>query len=298
MKCGQTIVHLQFHGIRRMRGLIPLAALFAMLWAPGVLQAKPKINIMLCTPGGGQVPFYLWWSTTGTPNASNYIWISLYDTNGNLLPGYPTEDGTDYVIPASQTTDPPCPLTNPTGSEPDEAPGAVAVALSVSGDWNSASGGPEAVAAAGKVNSFKNIALKVDKTRTLDVRHWEKRLPAGQANKYTVLFEVRNSTKQQAKMRFVYGVFTKSDPERGHIIPVKQRDTRGRLRIFNMLTHAGAPDYLIPANTPRDAPIVVSDLEVDLTKDVKPTDYVYLDVWAIDLTNHEQYPLNRIQVRP
>jgi hypothetical protein len=298
MKCGRTIVRLQFLGIRRMRGLIPLVALFAVLWAPGVLQAKPKINIMLCAAGGGQVPFYLWWSTTGTPNASNYIWTSLYDDNGNILPGYPTEDETDYIIPASQTTDPPCPLTSPTGSEADLAPGACVVCLSVSGDWNSASAGPETVAAVGNVKPFKNIALKVDKTRTLDVRHWEKRLPPGQSNKYTVLFEVRNSTKQQAKMRFVYGVFAKSDPERGHIIPVKQRDTRGRLRIFNTLTHGGAPDYIIPANTPRDAPIVVSDLEVDLTKDVKPTDYIYLDVWAIDLTNHEQYPLNRIQVRP
>jgi len=146
MKCGRTIVRVQFQGIRGMRGLIPLVALFAVLLAPCALQAKPKINIMLCTPGGGQVPFYLWWSTNGTPNASNYIWTTLYDDNGNVLPGYPTEDETDYIIPASQTTDPPCPLTNPTGSEADLATGAVAVALSVSGDWNSSSAGPEAVA--------------------------------------------------------------------------------------------------------------------------------------------------------
>ena len=138
---------------------------------------------------------------------------------------------------------------------------------------------------------IKKVAIKVNKTPTLNVRHWERRLPPGQSNKYTVLFEVRNSTKQQAKMRFVYGVFAKTDPERGHIIPVKQRDTRGNLHMFNTLTHGGAADYTIPANTPIDAPFVVSDLEIDLTKGVKPTDYVYVDVWAIDLTNHEHYPL-------
>ena len=254
---------------------------------------------MICTPGGGQCPFYLWWSTNGTPNASNYIWTSLYDDNGNILPGYPTDDPNHLYHSGQPDGSGDVSLEFPTGSEADQAPGACVGRPQLSRETGiAARRDPKHVAAAGNVDRFKNIALKVNKTRTLDVRHWEKRLPPGQSNKYTVLFEVRNSTKQQAKMRFVYGVFAKSDPERGHIIPVKQRDTRGRLRIFNTLTHGGAPDYLIPANTPRDAPVVVSDLEVDLTKDVKPTDYIYLDVWAIDLTNHEQYSLDRIQVRP
>ena len=68
--------------------------------------------------------------------------------------------------------------------------------------------------------------------------------------------------------------------------------------MFNTLTHGGAADYTIPANTPRDAPFVITDLDIDLSKGVKPTDYVYVDVWAIDLTNHEHYPLDRIQVKP
>ena len=202
-----------------------LAAVLAVFGAPGAVEAKPQINIMLCAVQGGSVPFYLWWSSTGTQNAPNYIWTYLYDSNGNTLAGYPVEDQSDYVIPTTQTTAAACPLTAPTGSESTQAPGAATVVLNCSGDWNGCSAGPEYIASQGGSQVIKKVAIKVNKTPTLNVRHWERRLPPGQSNKYTVLFEVRNSTKQQAKMRFVYGVFAKTDPERGHIIPVKQRDT-------------------------------------------------------------------------
>jgi hypothetical protein len=299
MKCGLTIVGPLSHRNRGICGLILLTAILVVFGAPRAVEAKPQINIMLCSVQSGSVPFYLWWSTEGTKNASNYIWTYLYDSNGNVLGGYPVEDPNDYVIPTTQTTQATCPLSAATGSESAQALGAASVVLNCSGDWNGCSAGPEPVSPGGGDQVIKNkVSLKVNKPRTLNVRHWERRLPPGQSNKYTVLFEVRNSTKQQAKMRFVYGVFAKTDFERGHIMPVKQRDTRGNLHMFNTLTHGGAADYTIPANTPFDAPFVVSDLEIDLTKGVKPTDYVYVDVWAIDLTNHEHYPLDRIQVKP
>jgi hypothetical protein len=299
MKCGLTIVRPPSRQNRGICGLILLTAILVVCSAPSAVEAKPQINIMICSVQSNSVPFYLWWTTTGTPKAPNYIWTYLYDSSENVLAGYPIEDPTDYVIPTTQTTPATCPLSAATGGESTLAPGAASVVLNCSGDWNGASAGPESVGTNGGSQVIRNkVSLKVNKTRTLNVRHWERRLPAGKSNKYTVLLEVRNSTKQQAKMRFVYGVFAKTDPERGHIIPVKQRDTRGNLHMFNTLTHGGAFDYMIPANTPIDAPFVVTDLDIDLSKGVQPTDYVYVDVWAIDLTNHEHYPLDRIQVRP
>jgi len=299
MKCGLTIVRSQSHAPSVCGRVVLLAATLVVCGAPNSVEAKPQINIMICPVQGGSVPFYLWWSTNGTPNAPNYIWTYLYDSNGDVLAGYPVEDLNNYVIPTTQTNAVPCPLTSPTGSESTQASTAVTVVLNCSGDWNGCSAGPEEVGTNGSSQAIRTkVSLKANNASTLNVRHWERRLPAGQLNKHTVLFEIRNSTKQQAKMRFVYGVFAKTDPERGHIIPLKQRDARGNLRIFNALTHSGAPDYTIPANTPLDAPFVVSDLEIDVSKGVKPTDYVYVDVWAIDLTNHEHYPLDRIQVKP
>jgi hypothetical protein len=86
----------------------------------------------------------LYWSTTGTKNAPNYIWTYLYDVNGNLLSGYPVEDPTDYVIPATQTS---TTCTTATGAEPDNASGAASVVLNVTGEWNPNSTGSEACGA-------------------------------------------------------------------------------------------------------------------------------------------------------
>ena len=105
MKCGLTIVRPRSHRNRGICGLILLAAVLAVFGAPGAVEAKPQINIMLCAVQSGSVPFYLWWSSTnGTQNAPNYIWTYLYDSNGNALAGYPVEDQNDYVIPTTQTT--------------------------------------------------------------------------------------------------------------------------------------------------------------------------------------------------
>jgi hypothetical protein len=123
--------------------VIALATLFACLFTASTSEAHPTIYITFCgSASGGQAPFYLYWGTTGTKNAPNYIFTYLYDVYGNPLSGYPVEDPTDYVIPAGQTT------TNcggtPTSTEPDNASGAATVVLNDSGEWNPASTGSEA----------------------------------------------------------------------------------------------------------------------------------------------------------
>jgi hypothetical protein len=132
--------------------VVALAALFACLCTASNSEAKPQIYIMFCgQAGGGQAPFYLYWGSEGTRNASNYIWTYLYDINGNVISGYPAEDYTDYVIPTTQIGSPAsCNGTNQTGTEPDIATNAVTVSLNVSGDWNGASTGTEACGTQGQ----------------------------------------------------------------------------------------------------------------------------------------------------
>jgi hypothetical protein len=129
---------------RRFRA-IALAALFGCLFTASTSEAHPTIYITFCgSASGGQAPFYLYWGSEGTKNASNYIWTYLYDVNGHVLSGYPIEDPTDYVIPPGQIGPPPAPCISATSAEPDIASGAVTVSLSDSGQWNPASTGTEA----------------------------------------------------------------------------------------------------------------------------------------------------------
>ena len=136
--------------------VVPLAGIIAGLCTASTSEAKPTIYITFCgSASGGAAPFYLYWGSTGTNNAPNYIWTYLYDVNGNLLSGYPVEDLTDYVISVNQTS-PTC--VTPTGAEADTASGAVTVVLNVSGDWNGNSTGSESCGARLRLN-------KASKTR-------------------------------------------------------------------------------------------------------------------------------------
>jgi hypothetical protein len=278
-------------------GFAPLlVSVVAFLSCQQSLHAHPQVTICCSgVTGNDAIPFALYWSSYNQDEQSvwaNYIWVYCFDSNGNDASGYPSEDPNPYY---STLLDCPQLPGNSQGSEDvaAAAPNGSAY-LSVSGEWNGSSCGDCLV------TSTEGAPQPCLVTYAL-----EKRPVPGHPKQFDVWLSVRNPNRTgAADLRFVFGLFKKTDPDHGVIIPLKETDPKGKQHIFRYVKHAnsGSTKYIIPAHTPSDDPYLIKDLRIDLSKGVDATDFVYLDVFVADATDpkhvHPLPTLPRLQVYP
>ena len=266
--------------------MVGLGIAIAWLLVPRQLIAKPQESICCGTISGGSLPFMLVWNTSNSNEATwtAFVTVNVYDSNGNEVSGYPVDDPTGYT----STTVGSCPgmVTGPNSESIQDPPTGGSVVLNCSGQWNGSY-------CSTSFASSCNVAFTGDK-----------RTCAGEPNKYDVWLNVTNSGTAPADLRFVYSLVRKTDPDNGVIIPLTETDSLGARHNFRRMRHtepgpnAGKTAFVIPANTTQE----IHDLRIDLSKGINPGDYVYLDVFVIDATDHGHVKglmaLPRLQVYP
>jgi len=284
---------------RRIAYVFCVGTFFAFLCVSPAAAAHPEILITTATAGGGVCPFYLWWNTTGNVKWPNYIFTELYDTNGIELSGYPVEDSNIYYIPANQTAQ----TSSATGNEPDLATGASTVVIAVSGQFNGDSSNPEPVGYGHHPTTFSGMP------NPLIYRFGQKRFVPGQPKKVDVSLEIEQpNPNKYVKLKFVYSLLKKTDPDDGIVTPITQTDPVGDRHVFRRVRHAKGSTqgtlYVVsytpvpPGHVHTDSPYTLNDIRVDLTDGIAPTDYVYLDVFVINLTTGQNYVVPRYQLQP
>jgi hypothetical protein len=298
MTQNRTMMSTERSDFRSVATLLFLLVLAGWLLGSQIAQAKPQIQITCASSGsGGYEKFSLCWSSTGNSSWPNYIYTDLYNSSGAELTGYPQEDANIYYIAATQLT---CPdvNTSPTGSESDSAavPGGTVV-ISVSGEWN---GNTCPACPAGRGCPAPGKDVIPPPAAGVDVRQGDKRPVPGPGRQIDVWLEVSNSSQSTLDLRFVYGLFKKTDPDNGTIIPLTETDPNGPIgnrHVFRRIRKNGSTRYQVGPR-PQDDPYIVKELRVDLTNGVDATDYVYLDVFVVDLNSKRAWPVRRIQVQP
>jgi hypothetical protein len=282
--------------------LLLLVTMLLFLCIPPMVNAKPQINISTSAAGGGVCPFYLWWNTTGNVAWPNYIVTELYDCNGSVIAGYPQEDPNTYYIPANQIGKP----ATATGSEPDQATNACTVVVSVSGEWNADTSNPEPVGSPACCDEAAIRRARNSRKSTLqNVTIVEAETRAAGPHKYEVWLSINNPSNKNVTMNFVYAIFKKADPNNDALplIPITYPDKDGNPHVFRRLNHAGQSRYVIPPSPLptggqySDLPTVLKDLRIDLSQGVDPNDYVYVDIFAVDNTNLQNFVVPRIQIK-
>jgi hypothetical protein len=224
----------------------------------------------------------------------------FYNVGDKVQPTAAHANGHTYVCTTAGQSAGSEPAWNPgTGLTTSESAGPVtwqektsplSVLVAVSGQWSADSGSPTtAFAATRQKKSANPPPFGVDYAL-------QKRSVAGQPRKFDVWFEIQNGTSTPREMRFVYALFRKTDPDNGQLIPIPVNDSSGYPHIFRRLKHAGSTRYVV-SKTQRDYPYIVKDLRVDLSS-ISPTDYVYLDVFVVDLVNVNGWAMKRIQIQP
>jgi hypothetical protein len=288
---------------RRSWLIVGLVLGFALLSFQPVVIGKPNEIICCGTPvtttTPGSIAFELLWSVSNANEAANwpaYISVDAYDSNGTELPGYPYDDPTPRYSTVVGTS---CPMTlTPTASEslPNLTSSGGIVILNMTGEWN-------------------NSQCQANYASTCSVTFsGDKRACPGEPNKYEVWLQVTNiqGTGNPAKLKFMYCLVRDpnetADPndKTKKIIPIPGYDAQGGQHIFRQLTQTlpgptvGTPVFTIPAANTATNPLIIKDLRIDLSKGFNPTDYVYLDVFVIDVTNPTVAPggAMRLQVYP
>jgi hypothetical protein len=306
MMLAPQMMRTTIRGLRPVSACLLLGVVFVFVIGPRPAVAKPVVAVT-CDISGD---IYLYYNTYNVNEGSwpNYIEYDEYDANGNELTGYPYYDLTPYYTTAVGS-----PPTTATATE-SVGTGFTTVVYYITGDWN----GCSCTQTTGRTSgSAHGMATTLDWNVRILGKERVVSPTTGQTLPYqfSIYLDAQNlNLTNAADLHFVYCLVKKTDVNQETVTPVIYTDpTSGTPHKFRHVKNATTgTHYAVPAAQAQTVGGVsqtipgtrtITDLQINLTDSNQTainvnTDYVWLDVIAVNAKTHTCHSLERIQLLP